>query len=106
MLMTQVVGFLSAFALIMIGVFPEDSMAQHMFWSDAFFIFNLVVLILANLSLMTRPKFIRAIGCYGLAVAVVNLLSVVLATTPLLEWFTVFTALAYAGLLAYNTLKL
>jgi hypothetical protein len=81
-------------------------MAQHLFWSELFFVFNLLVLILANLALMTRPKFIRPIGYYGLAVAVVNLLFVVLTSTPLLEWFTVFTALVYAGLLAYNTLKL
>jgi hypothetical membrane protein len=103
---TQIVGFLSAFSLIMIGVFSEDSMTQHLFWSEFFFIFNLLVLILANISLLTRPKFIRPIGYYGLAVAVVNLLFVVLTSTPLLEWFTVFTALVYAGLLAYNSLKL
>jgi len=104
--LTQLVGFLSAFSLIMIGVFSEDAMAQHLFWSELFFVFNLLVLILANISLMTHPKFVRPIGYYGIAVAVVNLLFVVLTTTPLLEWFTVFTALGYAGLLAYNTLKL
>lgn len=38
--------------------------------------------------------------------AVINLLFVVLTSTPLLEWFTVFTALVYAGLLAYNILRL
>lgn len=103
---TEVVGLVSAFSLIMIGVFSEDSMAQHLFWSEVFFVFNLLVLILANISLMTHPKFIKPIGYYGLVVAVVNLLFVVLTSTPLLEWFTVFTALAYAGLLAYNTLRL
>ena len=103
---TQVVGLVSAFSLIMIGVFSEDTLAQHLFWSEVFFIFNLLVLILANISLMTHPKFVRPIGYYGLAVAVVNMLFVVLTTTPLLEWFTVFTALIYAGLLAYDTLQL
>ena len=103
---TEVVGLVSAFSLIMIGVFSEDSMAQHLFWSEVFFVFNLLVLILANVSLMTHPKFIKPIGYYGLVVAAVNLLFVVLTSTPLLEWFTVFTALAYAGLLAYNTLRL
>ena len=105
MVATQIVGVISAFSLIMIGVFSEDSMAQHLLWSEVFFVFNLLVLIMANLSLMTHPKFIRPIGYYGLAVAVVNLLFVVLTSTPLLEWFTVFTALIYAGLLAYNTLR-
>jgi len=106
LVLTQVVGFLSAFSLIMIGVFSEDSIVQHLFWSELFFLFNLMVLILANIALITRPQFIRPIGYFGLAVAVINLLFVVLTTTPLLEWFTVFTALGYAGLLAYNTLKL
>jgi len=103
---TQVVGFLSALSLIMIGVFSEDTMAQHVFWSELFFVFNLLVLIFANIALLTHPKFIKPIGYYGLAVAVINLLFVILTSTPLLEWFTVFTALIYAGLLAYNTLKL
>ncbi|WP_455285769.1 DUF998 domain-containing protein [[Eubacterium] cellulosolvens] len=106
MVITQAVGFIAAFALIMIGVFSEDYVAQHMFWSQVFFIFNLVVLILANVSLMIHPKFIRPIGYYGLVVAVINLLFVVFYNTPILEWFTVFTALGYVALLAYNTFRL
>ena len=102
---TQVVGFISAFALVMIGVFSEDFMAQHVFWSGVFFAFNLMVLILANASLMTHRKFMKPIGYYGLVVAVINLLFVAFSSTPVLEWFTVFTALGYVGLLSYNTCK-
>lgn len=102
---TQAVGFMSALSLIMIGLFSEDYLPQHLFWSDLFFAFNLIVLILANASLLTRLNFIKGIGYYGLGVAVVNLLFVVLSSTPLLEWFTVFTALGYVALLAYNTLR-
>lgn len=104
-MVTQAAGLFSAFALIMIGVYSEDYMAQHVFWSDVFFIFNLIVLILANVSLMTHPRFRRPIGYYGIIVALINLLFVVASNTPLLEWFTVFTALGYAGLLSYNTLR-
>jgi len=104
-LATQVVGFFSAFSLIMIGVFSEDYMTQHVFWSNAFFVFNLIVLILANISLMTHSKFRRPIGYYGLIVALINVLFVVFSNTPLLEWFTVFTALIYVALLSYNTLN-
>ena len=64
-----------------------------------------VVLILANISLMTHSKFRRLIGYYGLVVAMINLLFVVFSNTPLLEWFTVFTALFYVALLSYNTLN-
>jgi hypothetical membrane protein len=103
---TQVVGFISAFALIMIGVFSEDSMMQHVFWSGFFFIFNLLVLVLANVSLMTHPRFRKAVGCCGFAVALINLFFLVASNTPLLEWFTVFSALVYVALLSYNTLEL
>ena len=103
MTITQVVGFISAFALIMIGVFSEDYMTQHVFWSDAFFVFNLIVLILANVSLMTHRKFMKPIGYYGFVVAAINLFFVTISSTPLLEWFTVFTALGYVALLSYNT---
>jgi hypothetical protein len=89
----------------MIGVCSEDYMAQHVFWSDVFFVFNLLVLILATVSLMIHPKFRKPIGYYGIIVALINLLFVAASNTPLLEWFTVFTALGYAGLLSYNTLR-
>ena len=59
---TQAVGFIAAFALMMIGVFSEDYGAIHHLWSLVFFIFNLMVLILANVSLMTHRKFIRPIA--------------------------------------------
>jgi len=105
LIVTQAVGFLAAFSLIMIGVFSEDIMEQHVFWSQVFFILNLVVLILATTSLITHPNFVRPIGYYGLAVAAVNLLFVFVYNTPLFEWFTVFTALGYVGLLVYNMFK-
>jgi hypothetical membrane protein len=105
-MVTQAVGFFSGFALIMIGVFSEDSMAQHVFWSDVFFALNLIVLILANVSLMTHPKFLKPIAYYGFIVALINLLFIVASNTPVLEWFTVFTALGYVALLSYNTLRL
>ena len=102
---TQAVGFVAAFALMMIGVFSEDYGAIHHLWSVTFFVFNLMVLILANISLMTHHRFIRPIGYYGLGVAVINLLFVGLAYTSMLEWFTVFTALGYVAFLSYNTFK-
>jgi hypothetical membrane protein len=102
----QILAFASAFALIMIGVFSEDYLAQHLFWSDLFFVLNLLVLVLVNASLMTDRNFIRSIGYYGFAVAVINVLFVLLSNTPVLEWFTVFSALGFAGMLGYNTWRI
>lgn len=100
----QIFGFTSAFALIMIGVFSEDYLAQHIFWTQVFYITILVVLILANISLLTHPHFMRPIGYYGFAVALINL-GFTISFAPLFEWSTTFTALGYVGLLAYNTFK-
>jgi hypothetical membrane protein len=102
---TQAVGCLAALALVMIGVFSEDAGSLHTLWSSVFFLFNLIVLILVGVSLFTHTSYMKAIGVYGFIVAAINLLFILLYDTPLFEWFTVFTALGYVGLLAYNMLK-
>jgi hypothetical membrane protein len=102
---TQTVGCLSAFSLIMVGIFSEDYITQHVFWSSAFFVLNLVVLILVGISLYTHPAYVKLIAYYGFIVAAVNLVFVLVYDTPIFEWFTVFTALSYVGLLVYNMLK-
>ena len=105
LLLTQAIGCAAAFALIMIGVFSEDAGFLHSLWSDIFFLLNLIVLVLMGASLFTHPRHIKAIAGYGFVVAVINLTFLFVSNTPLLEWFTVFTALGYVGLLSYNTTK-
>ena len=102
----QVIGCCSAFALIMIGVFSEDIIVEHIFWSEVFFKLNLVVLILASVSLVFHQDFIKPIAIYGIAVAVINLLFVFILGTPILEWFTVFTALGFVGLIVFNMYRI
>jgi hypothetical membrane protein len=101
---TQVVGSLAAFSLVMIGVFSEDYAWAHNLWSQVFFILNFLVLIMLGISLFTHPSYIKPIGYYGFIVAIINLLFVLFSDRPILEWFTVFSALGYVGLLAYNML--
>lgn len=102
---SQAVGCLAAFALVMIGVFSEDSGSLHSLWSEVFFLLNLAVLVLVGASLFTHPRYVRAIAYYGFTVAAINLAFVFVSDMPLLEWFTVFTALGYVGLLTYNMAK-
>ncbi|MFX1258581.1 MAG: hypothetical protein ACFFAN_12020 [Promethearchaeota archaeon] len=101
----QVVGCFSAFALIMIGVFSEDFVQQHIFWSGLFFELNLIVLILFSFSIIWHENFIKPIAIYGIGVAIINFIFVFVMLTPLLEWFTVFTALGFVALSDYNTYK-
>ncbi|MFX1452863.1 MAG: DUF998 domain-containing protein [Promethearchaeota archaeon] len=102
LIITQIVGCCAAFSLIMIGVFSEDFMEPHIFWSEVFFRLNLLVLILSAITLYFHSDFIKLIAIYGIVVAIINLLFVFIFDTPLLEWFTVFTALGYVGLIIYN----
>lgn len=105
LVITQCIGCCAAFSLIMIGVFSEDFIEQHRFWSAIFFRLNLFVLILSSISLFLHPDFMKLIGIYGILVAIINLIFVSIIITPLLEWFTVFTALGFVGLLVYNMYK-
>jgi len=102
---TQLVGFAAAFALMMIGFFSEDAGWLHSMWSTIFFLLNLAVLILASASLYTHPSYMKSVALYGFVVAAINLLFLFVSNTPILEWFTVFTALGYIGLLSYNMIK-
>ncbi len=104
LLITQIAGCCSGFALIMIGVYSEDFIELHRLWSEIFFMLNLIVLIFSGIALFLNKKFIKIIAVYGWIIATINL-SFLFFHTPLLEWFTVFTALGLAGLLAYNSYK-
>jgi hypothetical membrane protein len=105
LVVTQVIGALAAFSLIMVGVFSEDLLAQHHFWSAAFFFLNLLVLVLLGVSLFTHPSYIKPIAFYGFIVAAINLVFILAYSTPIFEWFTVFTALGYVALLVYNMFR-
>ena len=105
LIVTQVLGALAAFSLIMIGVFSEDYREAHHAWSISFFVLTLIVLIMVGVTLFTHPKYIKPVAYYGFIVAAINLLFGLVYDNPLFEWFTVFTALGYVGLLVYNMFK-
>jgi len=100
----QAEGCVAAFSLIMIGVFSEDSGSLHTLWSAVFFILILGVLLGVGSLLFTHPRYIRKIAYYGFIVAAIDVLFIFF-DAPWLEWFTVFSALGYVGLMAYNMLK-
>jgi hypothetical membrane protein len=100
----QVEGCVAAFSLIMIGVFSEDSSWIHRLWSAVFFILVLGVLIGLGSLLFTHPHYVRTIAYYGFIVAAIDVLFIFF-DVPSLEWFTVFSAPGYVGLMAYNMLK-
>ena len=104
MIFAQIVGCSAAFALMMVGVFYQDLFAEHYFWSTNFFLLNLFVLLLLSISLLFHDKFFKLIGIYGIGAAIFAL-SLVTLEIYILEWFTVFSALGFVGLLSFNMYK-
>ena len=102
----QIIGILSAIALIMIGIFSEDQGSPHMMASSTFFVLNFIVLILVNVALLWNPKFLKVIAVYGFSVNALSLGFELAVGGPLVEWFTVFGSLGFVALLSFNTLRL
>jgi hypothetical membrane protein len=100
----QAEGCVAAFSLIMIGVFSEDSGWPHRLWSIVFFILILGILLGLGSLLFTHPRYARRIAYYGFIVAAIDVMFIFF-DVPSLEWFTVFSALGYVGLMAYNVYK-
>ena len=105
----QIVGCLSGFSLIMLGIYPEEITDAHMIWAGMFFWLNLWVLILGNIALLFHKDFIRPIAIYGWCAAAINVIFIFLTIfniiSPLMEWISVSTALGYVGILEYNRYK-
>jgi hypothetical membrane protein len=95
-------GVLSAIALVMIGIYSEDQGAPHMMASSTFFLLNFVVFLVVNVALLFHSGVHRAIPLYGLAIDVSSLVFAFTANGPLLEWYVVFGALVFVGLLSIN----
>lgn len=98
----QVVGLLSAIALMLIGIFSEDQGEPHLTASSTFFLLNFSVLILVNLALVLHPRFIKLIALYGFAIDFTSLYLESTIGGPIVEWFTVFGALLFVALLSVN----
>ena len=106
MVIGQVLGVASGFALMAIGVFSENTGQPHMTASGDFFLLNFFVLIIITVALFLNSKFNRLVGVYGLAVTLSSLGFALTLRGPLIEWYTVFGSLVYVGLLAWNSIRL
>ncbi|BAI62076.1 hypothetical protein MCP_2004 [Methanocella paludicola SANAE] len=105
----RALGALSAFTLMLIGAFDENT-AYHTMLSIAFFLLLGLFLVFTNISLWKHPAYKRWIGYYAI---IAVLIDVILALTfvvyehaPIWEWLSVFGALAWVGMLAYNMREL
>ena len=102
----QLIGVLSACALVMIGVFSEDQGTPHMTASSTFFLLNFIVLILINVALLWNPQFIKPIALYGASINILSLAFELSISGPIVEWFTVFGSLIFVALISMNSLRI
>ena len=106
MVIGQILGVASGFALLSIGVLSEDLGDPHMTASSTFFTIIFFVLIIINIALLLNPKFNKIVGAYGLGITLSALSFALTVGGPLTEWYTVFGALLFVGLLAIDSMKL
>ena len=102
----QILGILTAFSLMMVGVFSENAPDPlHGLWSTIFFGFIFTDIILASIMIRNEPNFIQAISYYGFIICGIDLLFGITGS-PFVEWMTVLVALSFVGLIVYNGFKI
>jgi len=98
--LTQIAGFVSAFSMIMIGIYPENNVEMHTFWTVIFFASTIPILFLPSIALY-KYSFTRKLAKYGFAATALNLL-LCLLFLPILEWLTIIVAFGFIGLMVMN----
>lgn len=105
----RLIGFISAFSLMMVGVFSEEYVPYHFIWASTVFITTLLAQALITLSLTGHEKLIKAIWYYAFISVAASLAFIVTVASgirmPILEWLSVFLTQVWAAALAYNMLN-
>ena len=116
LILGMVLGIIASISLIMVGVYPETDIQQHLIAAASVFILLFIIIIFLNLALFNNPKFMRFVAYLGFLVIIIdlsfqyllsvyrNILINLNPTLPVpgLEWAAVLTSLAWVGILALN----
>ncbi|MBZ2166923.1 DUF998 domain-containing protein [Methanobacterium spitsbergense] len=115
LILGMLLGIYASVSLIMVGVFPETHLQQHLLAAAGVFGSLFIIIILLSVALFNHPKFIRLIAYYGIIPIIIdiifqfiskgnNLLANFQQTIPVpgFEWAAVFTSIAWVGFLAVN----
>lgn len=109
-LVSQYIGILMSFALIMVGIFSEDYGKIHYVWAAVFFITLFIFMIIINFTLKNHASYIKWIWYYSIVSIITDFVFMFTITAGLhitiLQWLAVFSGLIWIGLIGYNTLKL
>lgn len=100
----QLAGLTSVFFLVMLGLYSQDRLREHLIYSNWFFFCFSVFTVLLSTALLTQRHFRKSVAILGFAVVLVSLgfHSVFPLSRPL-EWITESSFLVYVALVAWNT---
>jgi len=108
MALGRICGAVSAVGLMLIGVFYEGT-AYHSTLSLVFFLFLFLFLVFTNVAIWDHVKYKKWIRYYAFVAIVLEVVFIytffAYEHAPVWEWLAVFSALLWAGMLAYNMLK-
>ena len=117
LILGMLLGIYASVSLIMVGVFPETHLQQHLLAAAGVFSSLFIIIILLSVALFNHPKFIRLIAYYGIIPIIIdiifqyiskgnNLLANFQQTIPVpgFEWAAVFASIVWVGFLAINML--
>jgi hypothetical membrane protein len=107
--LAQGCGLLMALAIVMVGLFSEDTGLPHFLSAATFFLSLLAFQILVNAGLRRDRRYPRGIRAFGMVSIAVDL--AFLATQavglmlPILEWSAVLSGLLWIGLLGLSAAR-
>lgn len=100
---TQISGFYCAFAMIMLGVFPEDYLVIHIFWAISLFATSFFTFVFPSIALY-RYKFTRNVAIFGYSAAAVNFVLWIFIF-PIMEWVTISLSFLFIGVIIQSMQK-
>ena len=100
---TQIAGFFSAFGMIMIGVFTEDTIVLHVIFAVFLFFVNIFTLLLPALALY-QFSFTKKIAKFAYIAVGINI-TLMFVFIPIIEWVTISISFSFILLLIQNMNK-
>jgi hypothetical protein len=101
---SQLAGFASVVFLVMLGLYSQERLREHLIYSNWFFFCFWVFTALLSTVLFTHSRFKKIVAILGFAVALDSFaLHLLFPLSQPLEWITEFGFLVYVALVALNT---
>jgi len=95
----QLLGFMVGVGLISNGIYSEDFMEAHVFWSIVLFLGIIISELLVNIALLHHPKFRKQFAYFGFIISIINTIWLLIDNVvpipgleTIMEWIGVYTA--------------